>query len=106
VAAAPLAFLPAKNSYEMMVYGRKMTDQENFKGTTLLVILCYLLAVCVPNIGSVIAITGATVNPFVAFIFPILFYLKIDKSPMRSGSKLVAQFILFIVILVSILGIY
>ena len=64
------------------------------------------MAVVLPNVGSVIAIAGATINPFISFIFPISFYLKIDGSPMNSGPKLLAQLLLFVVILVSILGIY
>lgn len=43
-----------------------------------MVIFCYLAAVCVKDIGSVISIAGATVNPFIGFLFPIIFYLRLD----------------------------
>ena len=43
-----------------------------------MVFMCYLLAVIIPNVGGVIALTGATVNPFIGFFFPILFYIKIE----------------------------
>jgi len=39
-----------------------------------MIISCYLLAVSIPDIGSVISIAGATVNPFIGFLFPIIFY--------------------------------
>jgi len=52
--------------------------------TIMLVSVCYLMAVAIPNIGDAITLTGATVNPFIGFIFPILFYLKLDPAPMKS----------------------
>lgn len=104
IAAAPLAILPAKYAYEEMKYRNGMTASQNVCVSVCLTVVCYIMAVIMPNIGSVIAVTGATANPFIGFIFPILFYLKIDPAPMNSGSKLVAQMVLFGCILVSILG--
>ena len=53
-----------------------------------MVVFCYLAAVCVKDIGSVISIAGATVNPFIGFLFPIIFYLKLDylhrKEPLTA----------------------
>ena len=67
-----------------------MTDAQNIKASILLVTLCYIMAVALPNVGSVISVTGATVNPFIGYIFPISFYLKLDGAPMNSRSKLLA----------------
>ena len=64
------------------------------------------MAVIMPNVGSVIAVTGVFVNPFIAFIFPIMFYLKIDPASMYSRDKIIAQAVLVLCILVSILGVY
>ena len=69
-----------------------------------MVIFCYSMALLLPNVGSVIAVTGATVNPFIGFIFPVMFYLKIDRSPALSAQKLFAKIVLVAVLLVSILG--
>jgi len=89
------------------VYKRaKMTDAQNIRASIFLVTLCYLAAVALPNVGSVIAVTGATINPFINYIFPISFYLKLDSAPMNSSGKTLAQVLLFLVILVSVLGIY
>jgi len=104
IAAAPLAVLPAKYAYEQMYHRSGMTDAQNTVCSVSMVILCFFLAVIMPNVGTVIGVTGATANPFVGFIFPILFYLKIDRSPMSSGPKLRAQLMLFLCILVSVLG--
>ena len=105
IAAAPLAVLPAKYAYEEMYHRSGMTDYQNTVVSVIMVILCYFLAVIMPNVGTVIGVTGATANPFVGFIFPIIFYLKIDRSPMNSGPKLRAQIMLFLCILVSVLGV-
>lgn len=104
IAAAPLAILPAKYAYEEMKYRNGMTPTQNICVSVCMTLLCYIMAVIMPNVGTVIAVTGATVNPFIGFIFPILFYLKIDPAPMNSRSKLVAQLVLFGCILVSMLG--
>ena len=84
IAAAPLALLPAKYAYEEMQYRNGMNALQNIVVTVCMVSLCFTMAVLMPNIGSVIAVTGATVNPFIGYIFPILFYLKIDPAPINS----------------------
>ena len=106
IAAAPMAVLPAKFSWQEMRHegAQEMTDRENIIVSACMVIFCYTMALLLPNVGSVIAITGATVNPFIGFIFPVLFYLKIDKSPAMSASKVLAKVVLIGVLVVSVLG--
>jgi len=70
------------------------------------VTLSYLLSVAIPDIKSAIQLTGASINPFIGFVFPILFYLKLDPSPLMSAKKLFACFMLFFFILTSLLGLY
>lgn len=81
-----------------------MSGRENIIVSAAMVIFCYSMALLLPNVGSVIAVTGATVNPFIGFIFPVMFYLKIDRSPALSAQKLFAKIVLVAVLLVSILG--
>ena len=106
IAAAPMAVLPAKFSWQAMRHegAQEMSDRENIIVSACMVIFCYTMALLLPNVGSVIAITGATVNPFIGFIFPVLFYLKIDKSPAMSASKILAKVVLLGVLVVSIMG--
>ena len=68
-----------------------------------MILICYILAVMVPNIGTVISVAGATVNPFIGFIFPIVFYLKLDSKPF-SLNKLFAIVVLVLIVVISILG--
>lgn len=106
IAAAPMAVLPAKFSWQAIRHEgeQEMSDRENLLVSAGMVIFCYTMALLLPNVGSVIAITGATVNPFIGFIFPVLFYLKIDKSPAMSMEKIFAKVVLIGVLLVSVLG--
>mmetsp|Transcript_10276 Transcript_10276/g.15643 ORF Transcript_10276/g.15643 Transcript_10276/m.15643 type:complete len:110 (-) Transcript_10276:14-343(-) len=53
---------------------------KNIIVTITMIVGCYLLAVSIHDIGSVISIAGATVNPFIGFLFPIIFYLKIERD--------------------------
>ena len=105
IAAAPLAVLPAKYTWEALRYGvDKMSVKENIFVSVAMIFLCYTLALLLPNVGSVIAVTGATVNPFVGYILPILFYLRLDPEPERSRNKITAKIILLVVIIISITG--
>lgn len=106
IAAAPLAVLPAKYAWEAMRHHgvTNMSDRENGIVSAGMVIFCYLMALLLPNVGSVIAVTGATVNPFIGFIFPIMFYLRLDPAPGLSSGKVFAKLILLAVLIVSVLG--
>ena len=81
-----------------------MGGGENVLVSIGMVVFCYAMALLLPNVGSVIAVTGATVNPFIGFIFPILFYLKLDDKPASSGAKIAAMTTLVLVLVTSILG--
>ena len=105
IAAAPLVVLPAKYTWEAIRYGSKeMGNKENILVTISMICFCYSLALLLPNVGSVIAVAGATVNPLIGYILPILFYLKLDPEPERSRSKIIAKIILVAVIIASITG--
>ena len=71
-----------------------------------LVLVNYLLAVTIPNVKDAIAIAGATVNPLIGFLLPIIFYLKLDPSPLRSREKVKAMIMLVVTSLSSIVGLY
>ena len=78
--ATPLSLLPCKDTVEELTLGttRTFTKKENFLVTFVLVIISYLLAIVIPSIGDAITILGATTNPCIGFIFPVIFYLKME----------------------------
>jgi len=61
-----------------MLNMKELTDEYNLKLSVGMTMVTYIAAIAIPNISGAITITGATVNPFIGFIFPILFYLKLD----------------------------
>lgn len=76
-----------------------------------MILFCYLAAVCVKDIGSVISIAGATVNPFIGFLFPIIFYIRLDylyrKEPLTFCGKcerLFAVTVGILILTISIVG--
>lgn len=107
IAAAPLAILPAKYAYEEFKYKHLpggMSNKQNMMVALVMTMFCHIMAVMLPNVGTVIALTGATVNPFIGFIFPIIFFLKLDQSAITSRPKILAIFIMLAIVVVSILG--
>lgn len=62
------------------------------------------MAVAITNIKEAITLSGATINPFIGFIFPILFYLKLDPARYRSPKKILAVSVLILIIISSVLG--
>ena len=81
-----------------------MTRKQHFLVTLGMVTICFLLAISIPNIGDAITLTGATINPFIGFIFPIMFYLKLDPLPLKSPKKVFAIFVAVFIAGVSVLG--
>ena len=64
-----------------------MTTAQNRILAFWIITTCYLLAVFIPDIGTVISVAGATVNPFIGFLFPIIFYLKIAHHDFKGHSE-------------------
>ena len=52
--------------------------------TLLIVSICFLTAVLIPNISDAMTVIGATSNPLVGFTLPIIFYLRMDT--LRGGN--------------------
>jgi len=64
-------------------------------------ICCWVCACLIPNISDVIVIIGATTNPLVGFLFPILFYLKLYPE-ISTWKKSLAFFIIVVTVCSSI----
>ena len=101
--ATPLSILPCKDTVEELYYGDngKFTTKQNVIATLILVIISYVLGIVIPNIGDALTILGATTNPCIGFIFPIIFHMKIIKKEPRCGSKKVTMYIVAAFIILS-----
>ena len=85
---------------------KELKEGQNRAISIMMVSITYCLGLFIPNISDAITLSGATVNPFIGFIFPILFYLKLDPKPLLSLEKQFAITIMIIIIVSSILGLF
>ena len=111
--AAPLVVLPAKDTCEEMIARgnphRRLSKKENVLVTLGLILVSYALAILIPNIQSAMTLVGATTNPAVGFILPIIFYWKSIESqnvPICSVTKVVAMVVAVFIIGISLLSLY
>eukprot|EP00351_Strombidinopsis_sp_SopsisLIS2011_P003617 CAMPEP_0116878914 /NCGR_PEP_ID=MMETSP0463-20121206/10664_1 /TAXON_ID=181622 /ORGANISM="Strombidinopsis sp, Strain SopsisLIS2011" /LENGTH=203 /DNA_ID=CAMNT_0004527611 /DNA_START=1087 /DNA_END=1698 /DNA_ORIENTATION=- len=104
--AAPLVVLPAKDTVEEIICrGNQMTNNQNVLVTFVLIFTCYCMGLFIPNISAAMTLVGATTNPAVGFILPIVFYwATIPEKSIFSVQKLTALAVATIIIMVSILG--
>jgi amino acid permease len=67
----PLLYLPSKETVEeIFLKGkRKMTSRENLICTLVLIVISYVIAIFIPDIGDAMALAGCTTNPMVGFYF-------------------------------------
>jgi sodium-coupled neutral amino acid transporter 11 len=78
VTAAPLCVLPAKDTVEELFFKEKgLNTKANGLVTLSLVSICFLLSISIDTIGDAITLAGATINPVIGFIIPIMFYWKV-----------------------------
>lgn len=74
--------------------------------TFILLVIAFGFAILIPNIGDAMTILGATTNSAIGFVFPIIFYLKLErKLPTFSGQKITAYIVLVTIIICSIIEI-
>ena len=66
-----------------------------------MVTVCCALAIAIPNIGVIISLLGATTNPLVGFIFPIVYYLKLHPE-VELWRKVIAFFVFSLIVVVSV----
>lgn len=106
IAAAPLCVLPSKDTVEELFYKEKgMTKSQNIVVTLGICTLACLPAFLVSGVGDAMALVGASINPTIGFILPIIFYWKtIPKKAFLSTEKLTAFVVAVVITICSILG--
>lgn len=108
ITAAPLCVLPSKDTVEELWYKEKgMNKTQNIVTTFCICLVATLPALLVSGVGDAMALVGATINPVIGFIMPIIFYWKtIPNKPILSTEKLTALIVAFTIVVCSILGLY
>ena len=102
----PLCILPVKDTIEELFWKEKgLSKKINVLITLALVVICYLLSILIDDIGDAITLTGATINPVVGYIIPILFYWKVREDlPLKSKEKIFCLFTIIVITAASIMS--
>jgi hypothetical protein len=76
--------------------------------TGIFTIISYVVAFVVPSLGDIMTILGATTNTGIGFLFPIVFYLKIEKENggTWAPNKLIAYFVFVTISMCSVIELY
>jgi amino acid permease len=56
----------------------------------------WIFAIVIPDIGAAMQILGATTNTAIGFLFPIIYYLKLEEKAPRFASHKVVAYIVFV----------
>ena len=106
IAAGPLCVLPSKDTIEELFYKENgMTTKQNLFVTFGVVCVAVIPALLVSGVGQAMALVGASINPVIGFILPVVFYWKtIEKLPIFSTEKLLAIFVVIVISICSVLG--
>lgn len=79
--ATPLTLLPCKDTLEEILLkpNYKFTNRQNALVTFLLLLVCFLIQLPVASIGDAMTILGATTNSGIGFLFPVVYFLRLEK---------------------------
>ena len=104
--AAPLCVLPAKDTVEELFWKEEGLNKKiNALVTLALVFVCFLLSIMINKIGDAITLAGATINPLVGFILPVIFHWKVRENlPVCSREKIISLLSAMVIILVSLMS--
>lgn len=108
--ASPFCVLPCKDSVEelLMPDNKKFSKVQNIQWTFIFTIISYAVAFIVPSLGDIMTILGATTNTGIGFLFPIIFYLKIEENNggTFAPNKLIAYFVFVTISICSCIELY
>jgi amino acid permease len=82
-----------------------MNTKVNALVTLTLVTVCFLLSIMINKIGDAITLAGATINPVLGFIIPVIFHWKVhQEKPLLSWEKGLSLASAIVIILVSLMS--
>ena len=98
--ATPLSILPCKDTVEELMWGseHRMTKKQNVMVTAIMCAIALFFALVIPNFGDALTILGATTNSAIGFLFPIIYYLKMEKDNPKVQSNKIICYIIFVFI--------
>ncbi|XP_029316028.1 putative sodium-coupled neutral amino acid transporter 6 [Cottoperca gobio] len=85
----PLIHFPARKAVILILFGgRPFSWLIHIIATLIILGVVLLLALFVPDIRNVFGVVGSTTSTCLLFIFPGIFYLKINTGPLRSFDSI------------------
>ena len=105
VMSFPLPLIPVFNAIRKYRNSENSTFQ-NFLMRSLIVILCGGVAVGIPNFGTAMGLMGSITLPFLTFIFPGLFYVRLHGSELSITMKFLCWFVIIFGVIGAVLGLF
>ena len=101
--ATPLTILPCKDTLEELFLpaDKTFSKNQNILATFGVVLVSFILALAIPNIGDAMTILGATTNSGIGFLLPIIFYLKSERKATSFSNRKIIAYIVFVCICIS-----
>lgn len=101
----PLILFPARKAATLLLFGgRPFTWLVHITSTVIILSAVLLLAIFVPDISHVFGVVGSTTSTCLMFVFPGIFYLKINRGPLRSFSSIGAVLLVIFGLIMGILS--
>ncbi|KAL5473884.1 hypothetical protein EMCRGX_G028448 [Ephydatia muelleri] len=100
----PLLVLPSRESINSLLYGQEslFIPRKQFVLTTALIVGSSLLvAILFPKVEVVLTLTGATMVPFLCYVYPPILLLKLSSTSNKKAKILVVVGMLLMVLSVA-----
>ncbi|KAF4659113.1 hypothetical protein FOZ61_004989 [Perkinsus olseni] len=69
------------------IHGGKVRYWIKMISRAILMVICFVIAVSVPGFGSLVDLIGATAVMFLQIIFPVVFFLVLERKRVKLGFK-------------------
>ncbi|KNC51166.1 solute carrier family 38 member 5 [Thecamonas trahens ATCC 50062] len=93
----PLLCFPCRNAVTQILFkGKPFSWPRHISITLIIVVLTYLVAISVPNLGVVVGFIGSITATALSLTLPTAYYLKIADGPITSADKLPALAVLIL----------
>ncbi|XP_061599947.1 probable sodium-coupled neutral amino acid transporter 6 [Cololabis saira] len=99
----PLIHFPARKAVILLLYGRREFSWLIHIISTLSILsVVLMLAIFVPDISTVFGVVGSTMSSCLLFVFPGIFYLKINTERLRSFDSIGAAILVVFGLLMGV----
>ncbi|XP_042357356.1 probable sodium-coupled neutral amino acid transporter 6 [Plectropomus leopardus] len=101
----PLILFPARKAASLLLFGfRPFSWLIHITSTVIILSVVLLLAIFVPDISHVFGVVGSTTSTCLMFVYPGIFYLKINGAPLRSCNSIGAVLLVIFGLMIGILS--